>query len=59
VLLKAATSWRSIHAAPRLYSPLLAAVAAQLEPQSSQILRAACVQPAAQSPGVRVMPGRV
>ena len=43
-----ATPWRSIHAAPRLCAPLPAALP---EAQSSQILRAACAQPAAQSPG--------
>ena len=42
------TPWRSIHAAPRLCAPLPAALP---EPQSSRILRAACAQPAAQSPG--------
>eukprot|EP00964_Phaeocystis_antarctica_P055799 scaffold32855_cov66-Phaeocystis_antarctica.AAC.1 len=43
-----ATPWRSIDAAPRHCAPLPAA--ALSEPQSSQILRAACAQPAAQSP---------
>ena len=43
-----ATPRRSTHAAPRLCAPLPAALP---EPQSSQILRAACAQPAAQSPG--------
>jgi hypothetical protein len=42
-----ATPWRSIHAAPRLCAPLPAALP---DPQSSQILRHACAQPAAQSP---------
>eukprot|EP00964_Phaeocystis_antarctica_P023128 scaffold12923_cov64-Phaeocystis_antarctica.AAC.6 len=44
---KEATPWRSIDAAPRHCAPLPAALP---EPQSSQILRAACAQPAAQSP---------
>ena len=43
-----ATPWRSIHASPRHCAPLPAALP---EPQSSQILRHACTQPAAQSPG--------
>eukprot|EP00964_Phaeocystis_antarctica_P009266 scaffold5023_cov55-Phaeocystis_antarctica.AAC.2 len=41
-------AWRSIDAAPRLCAPLPAALP---EPQRSQILRHACAQPAAQSPG--------
>ena len=40
--------WRSIHATPRHCVPLPAALP---EPQCSQILRHACAQPAAQSPG--------
>eukprot|EP00964_Phaeocystis_antarctica_P025511 scaffold14346_cov40-Phaeocystis_antarctica.AAC.1 len=43
-----AAPWRSIDAAPRHCAPLPAALP---EPQSSQILRHACAQPAAQSPG--------